>query len=72
MRMRHAARRDRPAPAQRGANVRTAVLLLSIAVVFFGGVIVARYAGGSTTGIGVLVLAIIGFLLVAIVRDVRR
>jgi hypothetical protein len=58
--------------AQRGANVRTALILLSIAVVFFGGVILAQYWGGSTAGIGVLGLAIIGFLLVAIVRNVRK
>ena len=70
--MEHASRRVRPAPAQRGANVRTALILLSIAMVFFGGVIVVRYAAGSSAGIGVLGLAIIGFLLVAILRDVRR
>ncbi len=70
--MGHASRRLRPAPAQRGANVRTALILLSIAVVFFGGVIVVRYAGGASAGIGVLGLAIIGFLLVAVLRDVRR
>jgi hypothetical protein len=52
--------------------VRTALILLSIAVVFFGGVILAQYWGGSTAGIGVLGLAIIGFLLVAIVRNVRK
>jgi hypothetical protein len=70
--MEHASRRVRPAPAQRGANVRIALILLSIAMVFFGGVIIVRYAGGSSAGIGVLGLAIIGFLLVAILRDVRR
>jgi hypothetical protein len=72
MMMEHASRRRRPAPAQRGANVRTALILLSIAMVFFGGFIVVRYAGESSSGIGVLGLAIIGFLLVAILRDVRR
>jgi hypothetical protein len=68
--MEHMARRDRR--AQRGANARTALILLSIAVVFFGGVIFAQYSGGSTAGIGVLGLAIIGFLLVAILRNVRK
>ena len=52
--------------------MRTALILLSIAVVLFGGVIVAQYSGGSTAGIGVLGLVIIGFLLVAILRSVRR
>jgi hypothetical protein len=70
--MEHATRRERPVPAQRVANMRTALILLSIAVVLFGGVIVIQYSGGSTTGIGVLGLAIVGFLLVAILRNVRR
>jgi hypothetical protein len=70
--MGHTPRTDRPAPAQRGANMRTALILLSIAAVFFGGVIVAQLFGWSTMGIGVLGLAIIGFLLVAILRNVRR
>ena len=70
--MEHATRRVRPVPAQRGTNMRTALILLSIAVVLFGGVIAARYSGGSTAGIGVLGFAIIGFLLVAILRNVRR
>jgi hypothetical protein len=72
MMVEHASRRVRRAPAQRGANVRTALILLSIALVFFGGFIVVRYAGGSSASIGVLGLAIIGFLLVAIARHVRR
>lgn len=68
----HAARTNRPAPAQRAANRRTALILLSIAVTLFGGVIVAQYAGGSSVGSGVLGLAIIAFLLVAILRNVRK
>jgi hypothetical protein len=68
--MERAATTDRR--VQRDANVRTALILLSIAVVFFGGVIFAQYWGGSTAGIGVLGLAIIGFLLVAILRNVRK
>lgn len=70
--MGHAARTDRLAPAQRAANVRTALILLSIAVVLFGGVILAQYSGGSTAGIGVLGLAAIGFLLIAILRNVHK
>jgi hypothetical protein len=72
MMMEHASRRLRAAPAQRAANVRTGLILLSIAMVFFGGFFVVRYAGRSAAGIGVLGLAILGFLLVAIVRHVRR
>jgi len=64
--MEHGAKRDRPARAQRGANVRTALVLLSIAAVFFGGVIFAQYSGAPATGSGVLGLAIIDGLLVAI------
>ena len=52
--------------------MRTALILLSIAVVLFGSVIAARYSGGSTAGVGVLGFAIIGFLRVAILRNVRR
>jgi len=52
--------------------MRTALILQSIAVVLFGGVIAARYSGGSTAGIGVLGFAIIGSLRVAILRNVRR
>ena len=70
--MEHAKRGKRPVPAQRVANMRTALILVSIAVVLFGGVIVIQYSGGSTAGIGVLGLAIVGFLLVAILRNVRR
>jgi len=46
--------------------MRCALVLLSIAAVFFGGVIFAQYSGASATGSGVLGLAIIGGLLVAI------
>jgi len=70
--MEHATRRESPVPAQRGASMRTALILLSIAVVLFGSVIAARYSGGSTAGVGVLGFAIIGFLRVAILRNVRR
>ncbi len=68
----HAAKRDRQLQVQHGANVRTALVLLSIAVVSFGGVVLAQYFGGSAADIGVLGLAIIGCLLVAILRNVRR
>ena len=56
---------------QRGANVRTALILLSIAAVFFGGIIASQYTGGNAVGIGVLGFAIIGFLLVTVGRKLR-
>jgi hypothetical protein len=63
---------DRPDRAQRGANLRTGLILLSIAAVFFGGIIATQYAGGNAVGMGVLGLAIIGFLLVTLGRNLRK
>ena len=60
------------AKSARRANLRTALILVSIALVFFGGIIAAQYAGGATIGIGVLGFGILGFLLVAIGRSVRK
>jgi len=57
---------------RRAASVRTAVILLSIALVFFGGIILAQYAGEPSIGMSVLGLAVIGFLFVAIGRNVFR
>jgi len=54
--------------ARRAANRRTALVLLSIALVFFGGIIASQYVGGTTLGICVLGFGIIGLLLVAIDR----
>jgi len=58
----------------RRANQRTALILASIAAVFFGGIIASQaggLAGGSTVGIAVLGFGIIGFLLVTIGRRAR-
>ena len=66
--------RDEPRASPPGAgraNLRTALILLSIALVFFGGIIVSQYAGGNAVGMGVLGLAIIGFLLVMVGRNLR-
>lgn len=63
---------DDPKTAQRGANLRTALILLSIAAVFFGGIIASQYTGGNAVWMGVLGLAIIGFLLVTVGRKLRR
>ena len=57
---------------KRAASIRTAVILGSIAVVFFGGIILAQYAGEPTVGMSVLGFAVIGFLLVAIGRNIFR
>ncbi|GIK85678.1 MAG: hypothetical protein BroJett026_11590 [Betaproteobacteria bacterium] len=55
----------------RATNVRTALVLLTIALVFFGGVIAARFMGGWTTGISVVGFAVFVFLAFAIGRNLR-
>jgi len=62
----------RTGDATRSANVRTGLILGSIALVFFGGVVYAHYAGESTLGMSVLGFAIVGFLAVAIGRNLRQ
>ena len=58
--------------SRRAASRRTALVLVSIAIAFFGGVIVAQYSGSPSAGIAVLGFAILGFLIVAIGRNVRK
>ena len=58
--------------ARRMASVRTALILASIALVFFGGIIYAQYSGEPTVGMSVLGFGIIGFLLAAIGRNLRK
>ena len=58
--------------AQKTTSRRIALVLLSIVAVFFGGVILAQYSGAPSVGIGVLGFAILGFLLVAIGRNLRK
>ena len=55
----------------RKANLRTAAILLSIALVFFGGIILAQYLGGTTAGIVVIGIAILLYLITAILRNLR-
>ena len=55
----------------RKANLRTAAILLSIALVFFGGVIVAQYLGGTTAGIAVVGIAVLLYLVAAIGGNLR-
>ena len=52
------------------ANLRTATILLSIAAVFFCGIIVAQYSDAPEVAIGVLGLAVLGFLVVSIGRNI--
>lgn len=64
---------DRDELARRkAANVRTALVLASIAVVFFFGVIVSRYLGSPIASIGVIGGAVLLFLVVAIGRHLRK
>ena len=56
----------------RGANVRTALVLLSIALVFFFGIIAAKLVGDASTGMTVIGFAILLFLVVTIGRSLRR
>ena len=57
--------------SQRAASVRTAVTLAGVALASFGAII-AEYSGSPQVGMGVLGLALVAFLLVAMTRNVRR
>lgn len=59
-------------PNVRGSNVRTALILLSIALVFFFGIIFAKFVGDASTGMTVIGCAILLFLVVTIGRSIRR
>lgn len=56
---------------RRASNVRTALILASIAAAFFVGAIVARYMGGLETGMSVLGFIAFLLLIFAIGRNVR-
>ena len=56
----------------RAANLRTAWVLASIAVVFFVGIIASKFLGSPSTSISVLGGAVLLFLIVAIGRNLRR
>jgi Flp pilus assembly protein TadB len=55
----------------RTSNRRTAIILLSIAICFFVGIIATKWMGGPTVGIGVVGAAVLLFLVVAIGRNLR-
>jgi hypothetical protein len=56
----------------RAANLRTALPLAAIALVFFFGIIAAEYLGGPLVAAGVVGSAVLLFLIVAIGRNLRR
>jgi hypothetical protein len=64
----------KPDDAQRvrAANLRTALVFASIALVFFLGIIATKWIGGPTVGIGVMGAAILVFLVFTIGRSLRR
>jgi protein-S-isoprenylcysteine O-methyltransferase Ste14 len=53
--------------AQRAASIRTALVLALVALVFFGTILVAQFYGPSMIGLAALGVALIGFLLAAVV-----
>lgn len=57
---------------QRAANRRTGIVLLSIAVVFFVGVILTRLYGTPGVSVAVLGLVVLLFLVLAIGRHLRK
>ena len=57
---------------RRKANVRTALAFLSIAAVFFAGIIGARLIGDTSIGIGAMSVAVLAFLAFAIARSLRK
>ena len=56
---------------QRVSNRRTAWILLSVAIVFFLGIICTRLIGGGVVGIGVMGTVAFLFLVIAIGRNLR-
>ena len=66
-----------PAPQQsaervRRANVRTALVLASIAAVFFVGILAVKLMGDTSTGMTVLGSAVLLFLALAIGRNLLK
>ena len=59
-------------PRVRRANVRTALVLASIAAVFFLGIVFAKYMGDGSTGMTVLGSGVLLFLVLAIGRNLRK
>jgi hypothetical protein len=57
---------------RKSANLRTALVFASIALVFFVGIIATKWMGGPTIGIGVMGAAVLVFLVFAIGRNLRK
>jgi hypothetical protein len=66
----HEPARD-PDARLKSRNRKTALVLLSIAAVFFVGIIATRFMGGPATGFGVMGSVVLLFLVVAIGRNLR-
>jgi hypothetical protein len=64
--------RDAAAARVKRANIRTALVLASIAVVFFLGIVFAKYMGDGSSGMTVLGAAVLLFLVLAIGRNLRK
>jgi uncharacterized membrane protein (DUF485 family) len=60
------------AERRKAANVRTALVFASIAVVFFVGIIVAHAFAGPLIGVAVMGAAVLVFLVFAIGRNLRK
>ncbi len=58
--------------ARRKASLRTALVLASIAVVFFFGVIASKLLGSPVASIGVIGTVVLLFLVVSIGRHLRK
>jgi hypothetical protein len=56
----------------RSTNLRTALAVAAIAVLFFFGVIAAQFVGDSATGMSVVAAAVLLFLAFAIGRHLRK
>jgi hypothetical protein len=63
---------NRPDASPSRTNRRTALVLLSIAALFFGGIIAAQYTGTDSVGFAVVGLGIVGFLLATVGRSLHR
>ena len=56
----------------RATNIRTALVLASIAATFFLGVIASRYMGGYRVGMSIVGFAVFLFLCLSIGRNLRK
>jgi hypothetical protein len=61
-----------PAARLKSSNRTTALVLASIAILFFVGIIATKFMGGPVTGIGIVGTAVLLFLVIAIGRNLRK